>query len=56
VVVFAGPCFDRLRETRLIVLKWQWRVSKPLTWCTYILLNCERIKTELWNAIMHWWN
>jgi len=36
VVVLAGPCFDRLRETRLIVLTWQWRVSKPLTSCTNI--------------------
>jgi len=23
VVVLAGQCFDRLRETRLFVLKWQ---------------------------------
>ena len=36
-----GPCFDRLRETQLIVLNWQWRVSKPLTLCTSIFVCCE---------------
>jgi len=45
MLVLTGPCFDRLRETWLIVLKWQWRESKPLTSCTNILLCCEWIKT-----------
>jgi len=45
MLVLTGQCFDRLRETQFIVLSWQWRVSKPLTSCTNILLCCERIKT-----------
>jgi len=53
VVVLTGQCFDRLRETQLIVLKWQWRVSDPLTPCTNIYLSCEWIKMELWNAIYY---
>jgi len=53
MVILTGPCFDRLQETRLFVLKWQWRVSEPLTSCTHILLCCERIKTKLWNAIYY---
>jgi len=53
VVVLTGQGFDRLWETRLIVLKWKRRVSDPLTSCTNIYLSCERIKTKFWNAIYY---
>jgi len=47
MLVFTGPCIDRWRETRVIVLRRQWRVFKLPALCTNIILSYGLIKTEL---------